>query len=410
VFQAGIEDIRPQPVGNVLHTVMMIESALVVTEGASPRETWLAALWALDDFKTGQQQDERRGDWQLGPAPEARLTAAAARRELALGLDRFEPDRAEAAVVAHLRHAGAEACFQALWPYAARSLRDAGHRIIHAAQVDRAVRRLGPGLAESGLRSLVLGLANDADGPHTAAFTRSRALASRLPAGWLGAREAPERSLEVLRALRGRSAPECQDTVLEAYRSGLGPATVWDGLRLYAAELMLLRPARRDVFPVHTLTEMEALGHAFDRAPDEATRRLIALQAGAWIATVRDAVVRNNGAYADGPGIDANTGGAARDLTEAVDARSPMQVARALQENPGGEGPYLARLRGDLVARADQNHQYKLVGAAIEESRRVNPRWRARVLATAVDYVPAAAEPTTEVHARSLAALKRAGV
>jgi hypothetical protein len=409
VFLAGLHDIRPQPVGNALHSVMMVESALVLTDGAAAREAWLAALWTLDDFKDGQGRDAGRADWELGPAPASRLGKTEALRELEQGLEAFAPERAERAVVALLAHAGAEACFQAVWPYAARSLRDAGHRILHAAQVERAVRRLGPGAAEAGLRSLVLGLARDADGPHTAAFARSRGMAVTLPASWLAGAEAPERSLDVLRALRGRTPEACQDAVRDAFRAGWGPQTVWDGLRLYAAELMLLRPDRRNLFPVHTLTEMESLGHVFSRARDDRARRLIALQAGAWVATVRDAVVRNNGAYAEGPGIDAPAGGTQETLAEAVDARAPARVWAALERAPD-EQAYLARLRSDLVPRADQNHQYKLAAAVIEESRRVHPRWRARILATAVDYLPAASEPPSEVHSRSLAALRRAGV
>ena len=307
--------------------------------------------------------------------------------------------------------AGSDACFEALWPFAARSLRDAGHRIIHAAQLDRAVRRFGAACALPALRSIAIGLATDSEGDHTAAYARARHLAGRLPDGWLAGRGSTEKSLELLRSLRGRTPFESQDLVLDAYRSGLGPQAVWDGLRLYAAELMLLRPARRAVFPVHTLTEMESLGHAFARAREEPTRRLIALQAGAWLATVRDAVVRNNGAFDTGPGLDAPHGpGAGRNAGR----RDRQPLARARPRRPRGrpEAPaaYLRRLRDDLIPRADQNHQFKLVGAVIEESRRVDPRLRASVLSTALDYVPATSEPVTDVHRRSRAALERAGV
>jgi hypothetical protein len=406
VFLAGVEDIRPLPVGHILHTVMMVESALVVTEGADRATAALAALWALDDFKNGQAQDERRGDWQLGPAP---LPLPSAPVELRTAFERFDPERAERAVVGLLAQAGATACFEALWPFAARSLRDAGHRIIHAAQLERAVRRFGDACALPALRSIAIGLATDSEGDHTAAYARSRDLAARLPDGWLAERGSTEKSVELLRSLRGRTPFESQDLVLDAYRSGLGPQVVWDGLRLYAAELMLLRPARRAVFPVHTLTEMESLGHAFARAREEPTRRLIALQAGAWLATVRDAVVRNNGAFGTEPGLDAPHGPAPA-LADAIDGRSPLRARDALDADPLAPAAYLRRLRDDLIPRADQNHQYKLVGAVIEESRRVDPRLRASVLSTALDYVPATSEPATDVHRRSRAALERAGV
>lgn len=408
VFLAGVEDIRPLPVGFVLHTVMMVESVCVLVEDADAPTGALAALWALDDFKDGQARDERRGDWQLGPAPRPLPGPEA---ELRRALERFDPDQAERAVVGLAAEAGTARCFEALWPYAARSLRDAGHRIIHAAQLDRAVRRFGEPCALPALRSLAIGLATDAEGDHTAACARARELSGRLPAGWRQGRASTDASLELLRSLRGRTPFESQDVVLDAYRSGLGPQPVWDGLRLYAAELMLLRPARRSVFPVHTLTEMESLGHAFDRAREEATQRLVALQAGAWLATVRDAVVRNNGAYDAGPGIDAPLDRMpAGTIADAVESRQPARARAALGGEPAAAAAYVRRLRDDLVPRADQNHQYKLVAAVIEESRRVDARLRAQVLSTALDYVPAASEPVTDVHRRSRSALERAGV
>jgi hypothetical protein len=407
VFLAGVEDIRPLPVGHVLHTVMMVESVCVLAEGADATTSALAALWALDDFKNGQAQDERRGDWQLGPAPRPLSRPEV---ELRRALERFDPDQAERAIVGLAAEAGTARCFEALWPFAARSLRDAGHRIIHAAQLDRAVRRFGVDCALPALRSVTIGLATDAEGDHTAAWTRARELAARLPTGWRDGRASTDASLDLLRSLRGRTPFESQDLVLDAYRSGLGPQSVWDGLRLYAAELMLLRPARRSVFPVHTLTEMEALGHVFARANDEATLRLVALQAGAWLATVRDAVVRNNGAYDAGPGIDGPIERMpAGRIAEAIDSRLPVRARAALAGDPAATATYVRRLRDDLVPRADQNHQYKLVAAVIEESRRVDPRLRAQVLSTALDYVPAASEPVTDVHRRSRSALERAG-
>jgi hypothetical protein len=407
VFLAGVEDIRPLPVGNVLHTVMMVESVCVLTEGADAATAALAALWALDDFKNGQAQDERRGDWQLGPAPRPLPRPEV---ELRRALEAFDPERAERAVVGLVAEAGVSRCVEVLWPFAARSLRDAGHSIIHAAQVDRAIRRFDAACALPALRSVVVGLATDAEGDHTTAYARSRALAERLPAGWETGRASTDASVELLRALRGRTPEASQDVVFEAYRSGLGPQAVWDGLRLHAAELMLLRPSRRSVFPVHTLTEMEALGHVFARAREESTRRIVALQAGAWLATVRDAVVRNNGPYDAGPGIDAPSGApTAITVGDAAESRLPGRVRAALT-GEAAAAEYVRRLRDDLIPRADQNHQYKLLAAVVEESRRVDPRLRAQVLSTAIDYVPAAAEPATDVHRRSRSALERAGV
>ena len=129
-----------------------------------------------------------------------------------------------------------------------------------------------------------------------------------------------------------------------------------------------------------------------------------------WLATVRDAVVRNNGPYDAGPGIDAPSDAPATvTVGDAAESRLPGR-ARAALTGEAAAAAYVRRLRDDLVPRADQNHQYKL---RRRRDRGVAPRRPAparAVLSTALDYVPAASEPPTDVHRRSRSALERAGV
>jgi len=420
VFLAGLEDIRPRPVGNALHCVMMIESAFLLTDDAPADEAWIAALWALDDFKNSQERDPGGGDGELAPPgePEGRQRSPdEARGELSAALEGFDPDRADRAAVALLSCTDPDEVFEVLRPYATRSFHDAGHRIIHFAQAERTLRRVGPRCALPALRSIVIGLAGDSPGAHTEDFHRARGLAGRLPQAWLAGAEEPQRSLEVLRALRGRTPAESQDAVVEAFRSGLGPATVWDGLRLYASELMLHRLPKERHFPVHTVTEIEAFGHAWERARDEAARRLIVLQAGAWISRLRDAVARNDGPFRNERGIgalglEAGSGGedARADLSAALAARSPDGVCAALDREPGLARECIARLRTGLVRRASQNHQYKYAGSILVESRRVAEPWRGRVLAAGVDYLPGADARASGTCERSVRALRQQGV
>src|SRR5262249_31679477 len=146
------------------------------------------ALWALDDFKAAQAADVQRGDWTLAPAKdpgEALRSAGAAANDLAAALEAFDPDRADRAATALFRAAGAEGFFDVVWTYAARSFADAGHRIIHSAQVERTVRRVDPVCAEAALRTIAIGLADDADGPPTKSFADAKELARELPERWL---------------------------------------------------------------------------------------------------------------------------------------------------------------------------------------------------------------------------------
>ena len=82
-FVAGVHDVRPRSVGGKLHCVMMVDSAFQLVESAAPREAWLAALWAIEDFKRSQARDRDQGEWVLPPRPEVSFASEGqARREL----------------------------------------------------------------------------------------------------------------------------------------------------------------------------------------------------------------------------------------------------------------------------------------------------------------------------------------
>lgn len=92
---------------------------------------------------------------------------------------------------------------------------------------------------------------------------RARELAPTLPADWLPGLEDPQQSEVLLRRLRDCDPGQAQKLVAAAFRDGLGPATVWDGLRLYASELLHRRPksAARRHGPVHGVTEVNAFAY-----------------------------------------------------------------------------------------------------------------------------------------------------
>lgn len=408
-FLLGLREIRTGPVGNALHSVMVVESVARTTGDAPRGEAWEASLWLADDVREGMEMDARRGDWSLTEPRPAALDVPAAQIELRLALYGFDPERAERAAATLFARGASDAAFDALRACAARSLRDAGHRIVHQAQCERMLARIGACHGEPVLRSLAVGLASDAEGPATASWSRALELAPRLSDRWNAGAEVPEKSLEVLRALRGRDADDSQDAVFAAFEQGLGPLTVWDGLRLYAAEPFWLRPDRAHLFPVHTTTELEALAWGFERCGNDALRRAWTLQAAAWLAQVREAVADNHGAYPEGPGIDA-LAAEPGSLEAALAGRSTPDAIAALELSPQDLAPFLAALRARLVPRTTQNHQHKLLAAVVEESARTHPRWRARVAAPAVDFVPGVSEPESDFALRARAALREAGL
>ncbi len=418
-FLAGVHDVRPRGVGGKLHCVMMIESAFQLAAGGTPEEAWLAALWSIDDFKRSQERDrQEEGDWVLPPRqPVSFASAGAARREFAAAMDAWDPERADRAITGLLPHLDHGALFELLWPYAARCYVDIGHKIIFCAQVERALRRLGWHHAEPALRSLIQGLlytGDDISGSETSVFERSRELARKLPGDWLGGREDPSASATLAKQLHGANPAQAQDLVVAALSDGLGPATVWDGLRLYACELFHRRPrsAARRHGPVHGVTEVNAFGHAFRTSNNDATRRLAILQAAAWLPLMRRDLVRFFGELQP-RGLD--TLGVALDsalptIAESFEQPSPEAAFVLLEQQPENATAFSAQMRHHLLRKAFQSHQYKYVAAIEEESALAHPRWRSRLLAPAVTYVPVPSDPETEVFARSRQALRATGV
>ncbi len=416
VFLAGARDIKPWHVGGKLHAVMMVESTFQLAAGLPDREAWLAALWNLDDFKRSQIRDveDSGGDWVLPPRPQAAaVSEPEARREFFAAMAAWDHERADRAIVALLPFHDRDSLFELLWPLAARSFVNIGHKIIYASQIERTLRRIEWKYAEPALRSLVMALLFQPSGRKTDAFSRSREIAGRLPEGWLEGAESPGSSLDLLRDLRGADRVGAQDLVVQAFRDGLGPRTVWDALRLRSAEVFSHRasstPRRREaLLPVHAVTVTGAFGHAWRTSRDERTRRLMVLQAAAWLADL-DAWLEDNDCIAEATKPIDRLG------TEAAEAPATIEslfeqpsAARArafLDRRPGEAGRFVARLQRNLIHTAVEHHQHKYAAAFAEEASLADPRWRPLLLAPALPYMPASTEPATELTRRALAAL-----
>ncbi len=416
VFLAGARDIRPWHVGGKLHAVMMVESSFQLAAGLPEREAWLAALWNLDDFKRSQIRDvqDSGGDWVLPPRPQtAAASEPAARREFLAAMEAWDHERADRAIVALLPFHDRASLFELLWPLAGRSFVNIGHKIIYAAQIERTLRRIEWHHAEPALRSLVMALLFQPSGRMTEASSRSEALAGRLPDGWLEGAESPERSLELLRELRRADREGAQDLVVHAFRDGVGPHTVWDALRLRSAEVFSHRasstPSRREaLLPVHAVTVTGAFGHVWRTSRNDRTRRLMVLQAAAWLADLH-AWLEDNDCIADSTAPLDELGAEAKETPETIDALleqpSAGRARALLDRRPEQADRLVARLQRNLIYTAVEHHQHKYAAAFAEEASLAHPRWRSMILAPALPYMPASAEPATELTRRALATL-----
>lgn len=417
VLQIGVEEIRPRPHG-ILHTVMMVQSTFSLAADAGPREAWLAVLWNLDDLKNAQSLDrEEWDDWKMPPAPEAGgLGLTAARAELAAAMEDQDPDRADRAVVALLSHVNHEQLFELLWPYAVRCRAFIGHKVIYAAQLERSLRRLPPESTQPAVRSLVRALLV---GRETGEWEANLERVADPPAKVAGGGGAPDGSWRLYRRLRAADSKTAVTDIDAALRDGMSLATAWDALRLVASEIFNRRPGRRSnsgrdaLLPVHAVTVVNALGHIARTTDDQRLARLSLYQAAAWLPIMRDWLAENVGLPTDGPSLEVlghEIKESPTNLDDALATGSPAVTCAYLRGEKVELEGYGRRIRTALLRSAREHHQHKYAAAMLEEGSLADRHLRPFLLAPAVDYVANPADGTTELHERSLAALRRAGI
>ena len=417
VLRIGVEDIRPRPHG-ILHAVMMVHSSFALADGASEEQAWLAVLWNLDDLKTAQQRDrDEDGDWSMPPRQAVRVSSAeAARAELLAAMNAWDPDRADGAVVALLPHVDHDAFFELIWPLAARCNAFIGHKIIYAAQMERALRRISWSQSEPAARSLVRTLLVNRE---TDTWEANSHHATKLSEKRAPNEADPERARELYRRLRTAGTGEAIPITLDALEDGVSAGDVWDALRLVASEVFHCRSGRRSntgrnaLLPVHALTVVNALGHAARTTTDVTLSWRCLLEAVVRMPAMRDWLVASTDLATDAPPLETLAQGvdqAPTDLDVALESGSPGLVCAHLSLGATSVSRYGTRMRASLLRTAREHHQHKYAAAMLEEGMRAHPAVRPLILAPAVDYLANPADGTTDVHERSLAALRRAGL
>jgi hypothetical protein len=412
VFLAGIHELRPGPLGGLLHAVMVIDSAARLATGLTDSEGRLAALWCLDDFKNSQQRERVEGDWVLPPPRQVAFRdAVSVRRELAAALKDWDQERADLAISSLAPGQDWSGLRDEFLLNGARCFSDFGHKIIYAVQVLRALERLGNGPAQPALRSLATGLVYNRTQADVTEWETAQALAPRLPEGWRET-SGPTDSERLLAGLRGRKPAETQRAVVEALGDGWRAKTVWEALRLGASDLFLRRPAAAVSrhLPVHPVTELNTLHHAWKSVPGDDARRVLLLQAAGWLSRW-EGVIRDRYGPLNAPAAtDPDPAEERLELPAVMEQADPGTVARWSCEDAARQRSVMDWFRRSLFSRANQNHQLKYAAAIDEESSDLGARWGARILSPAVTYLPGKTMAVTERWDRSISALKRAGL
>jgi hypothetical protein len=420
---AGVRGIKPRPVGFKFHAVLVVNSAHLASLGAPDRERWLPLFWALDNFKESQAQNKREsGGWVMPPVEEAKLPAAAhAKKRFREAMDDWNEEGADRAVAAFVRSAGATEVIEEFWRYGARDFRDIGHKAIYVANSWRALQTIGWRHAEPVVRSLAFALLEheggnpakrdaEADRPWRDNLRR----AAKIRPDWRQGKVSPEAAADLLAAMRTASQADACDKVVELLNKGIDPRSVWDGVFLTAAELLMRKP---DIIGVHCVTSVNALHYAFQTSGNDETRRLLLLQAPAFLALFHKRIAHasdfNKELRIDGlQKADLKSGGARAIEEIFADVRKePLEAARKALAVLGEKNPparaLITAARRLIFNKGTNSHDYKYSSAALEDYYHVTRASRPRYLAACTFWLRGASDPDNALIGRARAALSK---
>jgi hypothetical protein len=418
---AGAQDIRPRPVGFEFHCVLAVNSAHLAAQGGPPAERFLPLLWAMDNFKDAQAVKRRKGegDWVLSTLTEGQLPPAAqARGRYLAAMAAWDEEGADRAITALARSAPPAQIRDLLFRHGARDFRDIGHKAIYAASAWRTLQTIGWQHAEPVLRSLTFACLehggsnpaqrdDPADRPGRENLERLRTIRP----GWQRGPARPAAVGELLPVLRRSPPGETSAAVAKMLDGRTAPASIWDALFLFSAELVM---RHAEIVSLHAVTSVNALHQAYAISSDADTRLLMLLQAAAFVSMFRQELEDD---YKTGAKVDAlepattRTGGA--DITADIFANIGWQTPRAaraalalLARDPRQGSAVIREGRRLLFAKGRGAHDYKFSSAVFEDFDNVSPGFRARYLAANLTLLSGSGEADNPLHARAHSALR----
>jgi hypothetical protein len=422
VLLAGVRGIKPRPVGFQFHAVLVVNSARLASEAARDNDRWLPLLWALDNFKISQATNkEKNAGWMMPPVEEAKLPAAhQARQRFIEAMDDWNEEGSDRAIAALTRSAGAGEIIELLWRYGARDFRDIGHKAIYVANSWRTLQVIGWRHAEPVLRSLAFALLqHEGDNPAKRDAEADRpwreniGRAAKINANWQEGKLAPDATKDLLAALRTGTPSDAADKVVELLNKGVAPASVWDGLFLTAGELLMRQPG---IVGIHCVTSANALHQGYLLSGNDETRKMMMLQAAAFLVLFRKAM-GGRGKLRDDVRIDTLEKVATKEPEAEVaevlaDVSKNRQIAAqktlALLDGKTERAETLmAAARRLLFSKGDNSHDYKFASASLEDYYNVTPAWRDRYLATSMFNLRGSGDRDNDLMNRTRAALAK---
>ena len=416
---AGVRNVQPRPsVGFKFHAVLVVSSAHLASLASPESQRLLPIFWALDYFKSAQDQDVREGNWTMPPVDASAIPAPhRARQALADALDTWDEGAADAAAAGVARSIGAHDTFELFLRYGARDFRSIGHKAIFVAGSYRVLQVIGWRYAEPVLRSLAYALLMyDGTNPSQADAEADRPgrenliRAGEIRTEWLDGKPDDGACTELLAALRAASHDDVCRLIVTQLNRGVAVQSVWDGLLTGAGELLVRQPG---IVALHAVTTTNALRYAFEMSGDDLTRRFLLLQNAAFLTLFR-AAMQQRGAVADVK-VDqwtaessTNSDAATAEAILAQIGRDPEQAARNTLGylQAGRDLQSLVDAARLLVfAKGTDSHDYKFSSAVLEDYQHLSPKWRPYYLAASTYKLRGSQEVDNPMVARTRAAL-----
>ena len=416
---AGVRNVKPRPnVGFKFHAVMVVNSAHQAALAGPDKERWLPLFWALDNFKGAQATNVKEtGGWRMGPVDEANVPPARkAKAAFAQAMTDWDEAKADVAAAALARHCADAEAFDLFACFGCRDFRDIGHKAIFVAGAFRTLQVIGWHHAEPVLRSLAFALLkHDGNGkpagdqPADAVGVRNAELARKLGAGWRDGTATEGGTLDLLAAIRQGTFAEVSDKVVSLVSGGTSPRAVWDAVFLGAGELLMRQPG---IVGLHTLTTANALRYAFGATGDDDTRKVLMLQAAAFLPMFLSGM-RDRGKVGDADITTLAADGAKTDHAPehvfAVLTKDKPQAAqlavRYLKNNPAGRQHLIDAGRRLIFLKGTDSHDYKFSAAVMEDVAHVSEAWRDRFLAASLFWLKGSGAADAATVKRTRAAL-----
>ncbi len=408
---AGVRNIQPRPVGFKFHAVLVVNSAHLAAQNSPDSDRWLPIFWALDQFKSSQEQDVQEGNWTMAPVDEKGVPSAGKARALfESGMDRWDEAKTDAAAAGLARTAGAQELFDVFARYGARDFRDIGHKAIYVSNSWRTLQNIGWQHAEPVLRSLAYALLeHDGGNPSDNAYEadlpgrKNDELVKTIRRDWQGGEKKKDATAAMLTVLRGGSWEDASRKVVALLNKETSPQSVWDALFQHAAEMLMRRPG---IVSLHACTATNAMHYAYRHTFNDQTRRLLLLQNAAFLTMFRERGGVKEGVSIDQfdpaegtPGLDEIFAAVSGDKMKA--ARLSLAHLRATKD----PRPFINQAQRLIYLKGTGSHDYKFSSAVLEDYYNISPVMRDRFLAASTFWLQGSGKADTGLVARTRAAL-----